>query len=370
MFWLFWPQAASYREDLDILVAGCGSVSAAAQAYLYPQARVLGIDVSRTSLEHEEFLQKKHHLTNLTLRQLRLEDVATLGTAYDFIACYGVLHHLQDPVAGLRALGEALKPGGVIDIMVYGKYGRLGVTVMQELFRVMGVEQDAAGVQLVKDALAALPPTHPVQKYRHRAARDLVSDAGLVDTFLHRRDRPFSVSACLDFVQEAGLVFQGWKENARYHLDLHLAPNDPLSPHLSALGERRLWQTIEMLDASIAGHWFHACRADRDPVSYKIHFDDDAFLGYIPVARVSKRTAPDRLRRQPALIARPPYPPMALDERQAAVFQCVDGARSVRECLVAAGLSALTPLDATWAHRFFGSLWRAGYAMFRLPASA
>src|SRR5437868_10796589 len=52
LFWLFWPQAP-YRENLDILVAGCGSLSAAAQAYLYPQARIVGIDVSRTSLEHE-----------------------------------------------------------------------------------------------------------------------------------------------------------------------------------------------------------------------------------------------------------------------------------------------------------------------------
>src|SRR5262249_42950732 len=79
LYWLFWPQAA-YREDLDILVAGCGSMSAAAQAFLYPQARVVGIDVSRTSLEHTEFLQKKHNLTNLTLRHLRLEEVATLGS--------------------------------------------------------------------------------------------------------------------------------------------------------------------------------------------------------------------------------------------------------------------------------------------------
>src|SRR5438105_2396774 len=96
LFSLFWPQA-SFRDDPDILVAGCGSVSAAAQAFLYPKARVLGIDVSRTSLEHEESLRKKHDLANLTLRHLRLEEVASLGSSFDFIVCYGVLHHLADP---------------------------------------------------------------------------------------------------------------------------------------------------------------------------------------------------------------------------------------------------------------------------------
>ena len=56
---------APFREDLDILVAGCGSLSAAAQAFLYPRARVVGIDVSRTSLEHEEFLQPQAQLDQL-----------------------------------------------------------------------------------------------------------------------------------------------------------------------------------------------------------------------------------------------------------------------------------------------------------------
>ena len=185
--------------------------------------------------------------------------------------------------------------------------------------------------------------------------------------FLHRRDRPFSFTEWLDLVQQAGLVFQGWKENARYHLDMHLAPNDRIWPHLRALSERQLWQTVEKLDPTIAGHWFHACRPDRDPATYRIQFDDDAFLGYSPVARVSQTTAADRLRRKPALIARPPFPAMALDEQQATVFRHIDGARSVRECLAAAGIPCELPANTAWARRFFSTLWRAGYAMFRLP---
>src|SRR5438105_5023747 len=159
LYWLFWPRAA-YREDVDILVAGCGSMSAAAQAFVYPQARVLGIDVSRTSLEHEEFLKNKHNLTNLTLKHLRLEEAASLGASFDFIICYGVLHHLVDATVGLRALGQVLRQDGVIDILVYGKYGRLGVTLLQEMFRFLGVQQDPAGIQVVKDTVRALPPTH------------------------------------------------------------------------------------------------------------------------------------------------------------------------------------------------------------------
>jgi SAM-dependent methyltransferase len=366
LFWLFWPRGP-VREDLDILVAGCGSMSAAAQAFLYPRARVTGIDISRASLEHAEFLKHKHNLSNLTLRQARVEDAAALGGDFDFIVCYGVLQQLADPSVGLRALGRVLRPDGVIDIMVYGKYGRLGVTVLQELFRVMGLEQDAAGVQVVRDTLAGLPPAHPVQNFRRLAAQELANDEGLVDTFLPARDRTFTCAECVDLVQEAGLVFQGWKENGLYHLETRLAPNDRLAPHLRALGERQLWQAVEMLDASIGSHWFHACRVDRDKATYKIAFDEDAFLDYIPVPRVSHTVAADRLRRQPAYIARPPFPPMTLDAPQAATFKLIDGTRSVRACLGAAGLGVEAPADIAWARVFFGSLWRAGYAMYRLP---
>ena len=191
--------------------------------------------------------------------------------------------------------------------MVYGKYGRVGVTLLQEMFRVMGLQQDEAGVQVVKEVLAALPPHHPVQKYLRLAANDLASDEGLVDTFLHRRDRPFSCGECLDLVRDAGLVFQGWKENGLYHLDCRMSPREPVRPNLERLGQRELWEAVEMLDTSIAGHWFHACRPERAAENYVIQFEDDAFLDYIPVARVTQTAAADLPNGKPAPIARPPF---------------------------------------------------------------
>lgn len=366
MWPLFWPNKP-YREDLDVLIAGCGSLAAAAQAYLYPRSRVVGIDVSRASLAHEAFLKDKHNLTNLTLHHCPVENVATLGMEFDHIISYGVLHHIADPVVGLRALGQVTRRDGVIDVMLYGKHGRVGVTLLQELFRLMEVKQDEAGVQVVKDVLLALSPKHPVQNYRQMASQDLKSDEGLVDTFLHPRDVPFSVGDCLDLVRDAGLVFQGWKESGTYHIDARLSAEDPLFPHLQRLNQRQLWEAVELIDANIPGHWFHVCRPDRDPATYVIQFDDDSFLNYIPVKRVTHMAPADPANRLPARIGRPPFPPLGLDQRQAIAFQSIDGMRSVRECLAAAGAPLADPGTVTFARLFFGCLWRVGYVMFRLP---
>jgi SAM-dependent methyltransferase len=367
LYWAYWP-CAPYREDLDILVAGCGTVAAASYSYLFPRARVLGIDISAASLAHEEVLKKKHNLNNLTLRQCRVEDAGMLGLDFDFIATHGVLHHLAEPVSGLRALGGVLRQEGVIAVMVYGRYGRAGVYMLQELFRLLGLEQNPQSLQVVKDALTALHPEHPVQRYL-RLASDLHSAPGLVDTFLHQRDRPYTVGECLDLVHEAGLTFQGWDENSYYYPDGQIPASHPFYAAINKLEGRALWQAMELFYGCLPGHFFHVCRSDRPEARYRICFEGDAFLDYIPVPRVTQRVRAEPLQGRPATIARPPFAAVGLDNWQALVFNQIDSQRTVRACLRDAGLAVQSDAIVEFARGLFRSLWRVGYMVFRMPAS-
>src|SRR5580765_262620 len=63
---IYWP-AGRVREDLDVLVAGCGTMGAACYALLNPKCRITGIDISRAALAHEQRLKDHHRLDNLTL---------------------------------------------------------------------------------------------------------------------------------------------------------------------------------------------------------------------------------------------------------------------------------------------------------------
>src|ERR1700736_4215654 len=71
---LFWP-ARSYKEDLSILIAGCGTSQAAKHAMRWPTAQITGIDVSARSVCCTEELKRKHNLNNLHLHQLPIERV-------------------------------------------------------------------------------------------------------------------------------------------------------------------------------------------------------------------------------------------------------------------------------------------------------
>ena len=94
-----------------------------------------GIDFSATSVRHTEELKRKYSLNNLQVRQLPIERASELETSFDQIVCTGVLHHLADPDAGLKALRGVLKPDGALHLMVYAPYGRAGIYMLQEFCR-------------------------------------------------------------------------------------------------------------------------------------------------------------------------------------------------------------------------------------------
>ena len=361
---VFWP-VTGYREGMNILVAGCGANQAARYALQHPTARVTGIDLSDASLAHEEKLKAKHGLDNLSLHRLRLEDVSELGGEFDFIACSGVLHHLPDPVAGLTALASVLGVDGVIYIMLYGRYGRAPVYMMQELFRILGAtDQSDDDVALIKATLPLLPQEHPLRSYAKRST-DMKFDAGLVDLFLHKQDRPYSIGEIMDLAADAGLVFQAWVEPMHYNPEGRVPENNPLYHRLAQLSDEARWKAVELLDGLRSRHDFCVCRPDRPPHGYRIDFREAGFADRaIPV--VPESTLTQGSGGKPAMLKGPRATPLTLPPPLVAIYRQIDGRRTIRKCVKSAPVNA--PAEALLQHglRFFRSLWRTGHVRLRL----
>lgn len=363
----FWPDQEP-REDLDVLIAGCGSNAAARYAFNHPKARVVGIDLSSSSLAHEAYLKEKHQLTNLSLHQGRIEDVAAIGQDFDFIDCSGVLHHLPDPVAGLCALGGVLRPNGTIAIMVYGRHARAGVYMLQEMFRLMGLGQTEADVATVKQTLAALPKRHIIQDYLGRT-HDIKYDAGIVDTFLHRQDRAYTVTECLEFARAAGMAFMGWWDNILYYAEGQLAANGDLFRKVNSLAEPSIWQFMELYNGTLGQHSFCACHPARPERGYKVEFSTGAFMDYIPVRRCREVASPAGTPEGALTVQRPTFPPYTLAPSVAALFRQIDGKKSVRECLAGAKLASADAKNADeFCRAAFRYLWRLSNIFLRIPA--
>ena len=361
---MLWPDR-DYKPDLDVLIAGCGTNQAAVIAYRNPGAKVVGVDISQPSLDHQQYLKDKHGLWNLELHRLPVEEVSTLGLDFDLNISTGVLHHLADPQVGMKALGGCLRQDGAIGVTLYAKYGRTGVEVVQSIFRDMGLRQDDASVQIVKEAISVLPETHPLRTYlKAEGDWELQFDAAVVDTFLHGRDRSYDVDGCVDLVTSAGLVFQGWLINTPYYPHDWFGPGTAAYGPVSALPERKLWSVMERLHIMAACHFFMACRPERPKESYAIDFSAAASLDYVPMMRL-----------QCGLVGTEIVKPggrFDLNAAQLPLVQHVDGCRTIREiadCVVQSGGQRAGADDVEkFGRKLFQSLWRQDFLAMAVEA--
>ncbi len=87
------------RTSDKILDVGCG-IGFVSQ--LYPNFDIVGIDISDEMLKRNPF---KWH-------KAPAEAIPFPDNHFDYVVCRSLLHHLENPVAGLREMFRVLKPGG------------------------------------------------------------------------------------------------------------------------------------------------------------------------------------------------------------------------------------------------------------------
>lgn len=349
---IYWPNHPD-RSNGDFLVAGCGTSEAVALALRNPNARIIGIDVSAPSLEAQQALIQRFGLSNITLKQLPIEEALSLDQKFDFISAGGVLHHLASPTDGLRTLGQLLKEDGVIAAAVYAHYARTGLEVLRGAFEALQLQQDERGIALVRAALATISPTHPAKSWIAMTGEQSQSDSHLVDSWLPARERDFTVPELLSWIDEADLMFQGWLENAPYHIDSLLPPDNPLFQTLSRLDDHAHWAIMERLNPT-PDHCFMACKKSRDLAEFAIDFQSPRLLSAIPGRRFPTS---DR------------YPKLPYDPRNPlhdAIYRLIDGMQPVSEILKRLQVNAPRPQVEALTRAFLRHLWRKDAVFFKL----
>jgi len=290
---LFWP-AGAFRDDFSILVAGCGTAQAARHALRWPAAKVTAIDVSATSVRCTEKLGRTHGLKNLQVHQLPVERVHELGACFDQIVCTGVLHHLEDPDAGLAALRDVLKPGGAMHLMVYAPYGRTGIYMLQEFCRRLSIPPTDAGIRDLVVALRKLPRGHPLELLL-RVAPDFRQEPALADALLHPQDRAYSVPQLFDFIEGAGLRFGRWVRQAPYSPQCGVMADLPQTSRLRTLTMVEQYAAAELFRGTMVRHSLVAYRTDHPADQGDVGFVDDGCLDYVPIRVPDTIKVHDRL---------------------------------------------------------------------------
>lgn len=183
-----------------ILLAGCGSFSPYPTSVANPRADIIALDLSQANLRRARIHSQLHGRRNISYLQGDLLNHATAPGPFSFIDSFGVLHHLEEPLAGLKALERRLAPGGIIRIMVYSRHGRKEEESIRRALRLLGVRNLDGLRRLARRArkgsrFATYLSTAPEASHA----------SGLADALLHPRVTTFSVDTLLNLCADAGL---------------------------------------------------------------------------------------------------------------------------------------------------------------------
>ena len=214
------PEKA-YRDDLNILIAGCGTNQAVYHAMRFPNSHHYAIDVSDESLNHVKDMIKKYDIRNLEIEKKDIVDLPH-KSEFDYVISTGVIHHTEDPQKSLSKLVETTKDDGALYIMVYAIYLRVGVYFMQDAFRYLDLKSTTEDIGIAKRLINLSLQNHYVHNYIKEAetssgTKDLTFDAGFVDTFFNARDVAYDIFELKELIGNAGAYFQSWADNSGFY---------------------------------------------------------------------------------------------------------------------------------------------------------
>ena len=198
--WIYGNGSPPPPDVRNILIAGCGAFAPYPFSLANPDRRITALDLSAQSLKRARLHCLLHGRRNVRFLAGDLANLTVAPGPFGLIDAFGVLHHLDDPLAGLRALVARLAPGGVLRLMLYSRFARREEESLRRAFRLLGV----TSVRAVRDMAGRAAPGSRLREF-FDDSREADDDAGLADALLHPQVRTYRIDDVRRLLNQAGL---------------------------------------------------------------------------------------------------------------------------------------------------------------------
>ena len=167
-------------------------------------------------------------------------------------------------------------------LMVYARYGRTGIYMMQEYCRLLEIGVSATDLRSLGAALDALPADHPISGLLRRS-KDFLRPEAMADALRIPRTEPTPlrrfmlgsiVAACPSVAGSSRLPT----------CQCGILAGSPHALRLAALPSGLQHAAVELFRGTMVSHSFIAYRDDSAEESQPITFTGDSWRNYIPIA--------------------------------------------------------------------------------------
>ena len=253
------------RENIRILDAGCGTgVGTEYLILLNPHAEIVGVDISEKALEIAQKRSQQsgvatNHNHPISFHHLPLENADQIEGEFDLINCVGVLHHLPDPMAGIKALSKKLAPGGIFHIFVYAELGRWEIQLMQKAISLLQTETKGDykdGVFLGRKIFDSLPENNRlVKREKEKWCLENHRDESFADMYVHPQETDYNIDTLFELIEASGLEFIGFSNPQYWDLKRLIGESEDLMKRTENLSDRQRYRLTELLDPENITHY-------------------------------------------------------------------------------------------------------------------
>ncbi len=206
------PETRNIQKNPDVLIAGCGTgQQSITSALRFANSKVTALDLSLKSLAYAVRKAQELDLPQIDHIQGDIMELPNLQRQFDIIECTGVLHHLEDPIAGWRILLNHLRRDGLLKIGLYSKIARRSITKAQLLIKENSYSSTVEDIRKCRHKLISSSKEENSEFSEILKSSDFYSVSGCRDLLFHVQEHQFTIPQIEEILQGLCLDFLGFE---------------------------------------------------------------------------------------------------------------------------------------------------------------
>lgn len=219
----------------------------------FPESTFVGFDLSETSVALVNQTMEQESVTNARAYQ---QDIMSLDRSaeFDYILSWGTVHHLPDPADGLGRLCDALKPGGMLRLGVYGYYGNWERRLQQEMVRSI-TNLDMADSARIEAVRIWAQGDRNFKNYYTAPPVDLSDDNWVVDEFLHVWEQHLRLSDVVSWLRSYGMQVRRMTDYYDQEIPLDITYHSSSPVFAAKVGKLSFEDQCHVIDMIVRPYW-------------------------------------------------------------------------------------------------------------------